>query len=311
MADGLCCGATPQRCSRREVIDEGYTRSASRFLRRRGARHRNRRARSAEIRSAGLCPPRDRAQQARRREPEGQRARILSRISPRFRRMRSPSSAPMASPRASRKRRRSVSSRCSTRPARWSPRCTIRASAMSRRAAGSSSSATPGIPEVEGTMGQISEPVTLVQTERDVDTLDIPHDTPVAYVTQTTLSVDDTRGIIAALHTQIHRHRRPGDARHLLRHAKPPDRGARAVDAGRCDPGGRRQEQLQLQPLARDRQRGRHSLLPHRRRQRGAAGMVQRRADRRHHRRRFGAGSAGRGCHRRAAPASVRSRFPN
>jgi 4-hydroxy-3-methylbut-2-en-1-yl diphosphate reductase len=60
-----------------------------------------------------------------------------------------------------------------------------------------------GHPEVEGTMGQISEPVTLVQTERDVDNLDIPHDTPVAYVTQTTLSVDDTRGIIAALHRKF------------------------------------------------------------------------------------------------------------
>jgi 4-hydroxy-3-methylbut-2-enyl diphosphate reductase len=60
-----------------------------------------------------------------------------------------------------------------------------------------------GHPEVEGTMGQISEPVTLVQTERDVDTLDIPHHTPVAYVTQTTLSVDDTRGIIAALHRKF------------------------------------------------------------------------------------------------------------
>jgi 4-hydroxy-3-methylbut-2-enyl diphosphate reductase len=42
-----------------------------------------------------------------------------------------------------------------------------------------------------------------VQTERDVDSLDIPHDTPVAYVTQTTLSVDDTRGIIAALHRKF------------------------------------------------------------------------------------------------------------
>jgi 4-hydroxy-3-methylbut-2-enyl diphosphate reductase len=56
-----------------------------------------------------------------------------------------------------------------------------------------------GHPEVEGTMGQLSEPVTLVQTESDVATLEIPADTPVAYVTQTTLSVDDTRGIIAAL----------------------------------------------------------------------------------------------------------------
>jgi 4-hydroxy-3-methylbut-2-enyl diphosphate reductase len=38
-----------------------------------------------------------------------------------------------------------------------------------------------------------------VQTEADVAKLAIPRDTPVAYVTQTTLSVDDTRGIIAAL----------------------------------------------------------------------------------------------------------------
>ena len=56
-----------------------------------------------------------------------------------------------------------------------------------------------GHPEVEGTMGRISGPVLLVQTERDVETLDLAADTPVAYVTQTTLSVDDTRAIIAAL----------------------------------------------------------------------------------------------------------------
>ena len=56
-----------------------------------------------------------------------------------------------------------------------------------------------GHPEVEGTMGQIPAPVHLVQTEADVDKLDIPIDHPVACVTQTTLSVDDTRGIIAAL----------------------------------------------------------------------------------------------------------------
>ena len=56
-----------------------------------------------------------------------------------------------------------------------------------------------GHPEVEGTMGQVPGPVLLVQTEKDVDALDLPADTPVAYVTQTTLSVDDTRTIIAAL----------------------------------------------------------------------------------------------------------------
>ena len=56
-----------------------------------------------------------------------------------------------------------------------------------------------GHPEVEGTMGQIPSPVILVQNEADVDKLELPIDTPVAYVTQTTLSVDDTSGIIQAL----------------------------------------------------------------------------------------------------------------
>ncbi len=48
-------------------------------------------------------------------------------------------------------------------------------------------------------MGQIPSPVLLVQNEAEVDALDLAPDTPVAYVTQTTLSVDDTQGIIAAL----------------------------------------------------------------------------------------------------------------
>jgi 4-hydroxy-3-methylbut-2-enyl diphosphate reductase len=56
-----------------------------------------------------------------------------------------------------------------------------------------------GHPEVEGTMGQVGAPVHLVSSEADVDALDIPVETPVAYVTQTTLSIDDTKGIIIAL----------------------------------------------------------------------------------------------------------------
>ncbi|QOL48202.1 4-hydroxy-3-methylbut-2-enyl diphosphate reductase [Massilia litorea] len=56
-----------------------------------------------------------------------------------------------------------------------------------------------GHPEVEGTTGQIDGRVLLVQNERDVEALDLAPDTPIAYVTQTTLSVDDTRGVIAAL----------------------------------------------------------------------------------------------------------------
>jgi 4-hydroxy-3-methylbut-2-enyl diphosphate reductase len=56
-----------------------------------------------------------------------------------------------------------------------------------------------GHPEVEGTMGQIDGRVLLVQNEREAEALGLPDDTPVAYITQTTLSVDDTRGVIAAL----------------------------------------------------------------------------------------------------------------
>lgn len=56
-----------------------------------------------------------------------------------------------------------------------------------------------GHPEVEGTRGQIPVPVHVVETEDDVAALDLPNDTPVAYVTQTTLSVDDTRAAVRAL----------------------------------------------------------------------------------------------------------------
>jgi len=57
-----------------------------------------------------------------------------------------------------------------------------------------------GHAEVIGTMGQIDAPVHLVSTGEDVVALPLATDTPIAYVTQTTLSVDDTRGVIAALH---------------------------------------------------------------------------------------------------------------
>jgi len=60
-----------------------------------------------------------------------------------------------------------------------------------------------GHPEVEGTIGQVGGPVHLVSTIEYVVRLDIPDDAPVAYVTQTTLSVDDTRGVIAALQARF------------------------------------------------------------------------------------------------------------
>lgn len=60
-----------------------------------------------------------------------------------------------------------------------------------------------GHPEVEGTLGQIDGEVHLVGTPEEVATLAIPDDAPVAYITQTTLAVDDTRAIIAALRARF------------------------------------------------------------------------------------------------------------
>jgi 4-hydroxy-3-methylbut-2-enyl diphosphate reductase len=56
-----------------------------------------------------------------------------------------------------------------------------------------------GHPEVEGTLGQIDGEVHLVGTPEEVESLPLALDAPIAYITQTTLSVDDTRAIIAAL----------------------------------------------------------------------------------------------------------------
>ena len=56
-----------------------------------------------------------------------------------------------------------------------------------------------GHPEVEGTMGQAEEGMHLVETVEDVATLNVANPDHLAYVSQTTLSVDDTADIIAAL----------------------------------------------------------------------------------------------------------------
>ena len=61
-----------------------------------------------------------------------------------------------------------------------------------------------GHPEVVGTMGQLSDDsVLLVGSVADVQALEIPEGTTLAYTTQTTLSVDETRDIILELHKRF------------------------------------------------------------------------------------------------------------
>jgi 4-hydroxy-3-methylbut-2-enyl diphosphate reductase len=60
-----------------------------------------------------------------------------------------------------------------------------------------------GHEEVVGTMGSVDAPVYLVSSADDVAHLPLRPDTPLAYVTQTTLSLDDTRDVIAALEARF------------------------------------------------------------------------------------------------------------
>lgn len=61
-----------------------------------------------------------------------------------------------------------------------------------------------GHPETIGTMGQLpTGEVLLVETEQDVAVLDVRDPAQLAFVTQTTLSVDDTKGIVAALQARF------------------------------------------------------------------------------------------------------------
>ena len=88
-----------------------------------------------------------------------------------------------------------------------------------------------GHEEVEGTMGEAPDHIVLVETEADVDTLEVEDETKLAYISQTTLSVDETRTIIARLRERFPHITGPAHRRHLLRHHQPP--GGRAPDGRR------------------------------------------------------------------------------
>jgi 4-hydroxy-3-methylbut-2-en-1-yl diphosphate reductase len=60
-----------------------------------------------------------------------------------------------------------------------------------------------GHPEVEGTMGQSGAGMYLVETEDDVAQLKVSDESKLAYVTQTTLSVDDASKVVAALQARF------------------------------------------------------------------------------------------------------------
>ena len=117
-----------------------------------------------------------------------------------------------------------------------------------------------GHPEVEGTMGRINGPVHLISDAEEVAGLQPADPDKLAFVTQTTLSVDDTREVIRALQGPLSRRSSGPDTRDICYATQNRQTAVRALVArGRPDPGGRRPEQLQLQPAARDRRDDRHA----------------------------------------------------
>jgi 4-hydroxy-3-methylbut-2-en-1-yl diphosphate reductase len=62
-----------------------------------------------------------------------------------------------------------------------------------------------GHEEVEGTMGEAPEAIVLVESPEEAERLEIPEGTPLAYITQTTLSVDETNEVIEVLRRRFPR----------------------------------------------------------------------------------------------------------
>ncbi len=67
-----------------------------------------------------------------------------------------------------------------------------------------------GHPEVEGTLGQSDDGIHLVENARDIAALEVKDPSKLAYVTQTTLSVDDTRALVELLRERFPQIRLPG-----------------------------------------------------------------------------------------------------
>jgi 4-hydroxy-3-methylbut-2-enyl diphosphate reductase len=88
--------------------------------------------------------------------------------------------------------------------------------------------------EIEGTLGEAPEATQVVSNVAEVDALQVPNPDRVAYLTQTTLSLDEARDIIHALKVKFPNIAGPLPG-HLLRHGEPAGCGAQR--GARCGPG--------------------------------------------------------------------------
>ena len=134
-----------------------------------------------------------------------------------------------------------------------------------------------GHDEVIGTMGEAPDAFVLVGTVEEVDRLEFPPETKLAYLTQTTLSVDDANRIIRRLQERFPAHRRAAQGRHLLRHAEPARSRADDRAAGRHRAGLGQSEQFEQFALGRISRRDRRSVAFDRRPEQYRLHLVHRR----------------------------------
>ena len=125
-------------------------------------------------------------------------------------------------------------------------------------------------------MGEAPDRMVLVETAEDVERLELADPSKVAYLTQTTLSVDDANVVIAALRKKFPQIANPPkddicyatqNRQEAVRELAP--RGRRGARAGQP-------EQLEQQAAGRDRQLARPARPPDRRRRRDPAGRGSR-----------------------------------
>ena len=211
-----------------------------------------------------------------------QRARASSRSSPRCRPAQSRFSARTGCRGRSRTSRRRAAFRCSTPPARSSPRFTTRASAMSSRDARVILIGHAGHPEVEGTMGQIDGPV-LPRAERGGRVSARPFRPTRRSPTspRPRFSVDDTRAIDRGAASGGSPTSSGPDTRDICYATQNRQTAVRELaQSGRPHSRRRRDQQLEFQSPARDRRGGGRAELSRRRRQRGRPRWVRRQVGR-------------------------------
>ena len=119
--------------------------------------------------------------------------------------------------------------------------------------------------EIEGTLGEAPDVTQVVSTAEEVAALEVPDPERVAYLTQTTLSLDEARDIIHALKARFPEHCRAAFAGYLLCHGKSPGSGKECGASGGSGSGGGLEQQLELQSPGRSLPQPEHERIPDRR----------------------------------------------